>query len=88
MKNSQVKPLRTLGVAFRSLPADALEVDEVDERIEHDLVFAGLIGMIDPPRAEATGRRGARESGGDTSDHDNGRSSRNGRRYRRRTRNS
>ena len=45
--------LRTLGVAFRSLPADALEVDEVDERIEHDLVFAGLIGMIDPPRAEA-----------------------------------
>jgi Ca2+-transporting ATPase len=45
--------LRTLGVAFRSLPADALEVDEVDERFEHDLVFAGLIGMIDPPRAEA-----------------------------------
>jgi Ca2+-transporting ATPase len=45
--------LRTLGVAFRSLPADALEVDEVDERVEQDLVFAGLIGMIDPPRAEA-----------------------------------
>ncbi|MGH8165696.1 MAG: HAD-IC family P-type ATPase, partial [Woeseiaceae bacterium] len=45
--------LRTLGVAFRSLPANALEVDEPDERLEHDLVFAGLIGMIDPPRAEA-----------------------------------
>ena len=45
--------LRTLGVAFRLLPANALEVDEVDERVEHDLVFAGLIGMIDPPRAEA-----------------------------------
>ncbi len=45
--------LRTLGVAFRSLPADVLEVDEVDEGIEQDLVFAGLIGMIDPPRAEA-----------------------------------
>ena len=45
--------LRTLGVAFRSLPADALEADEVDERVEQDLVFAGLIGMIDPPRAEA-----------------------------------
>ena len=45
--------LRTLGVAFRSLPADALEIDEVDERVEHDLVFAGLIGMTDPPRAEA-----------------------------------
>jgi Ca2+-transporting ATPase len=45
--------LRTLGVAFRSLPTDAFADDEVDERVEHDLVFAGLIGMIDPPRAEA-----------------------------------
>ena len=45
--------LRTLGVAFRSLPADALEAEEVDERVEHDLVFVGLIGMIDPPREEA-----------------------------------
>ena len=45
--------LRTLGVAFRSLPAGAFERDEVDERIERDLVFAGLIGMIDPPREEA-----------------------------------
>jgi P-type Ca2+ transporter type 2C len=45
--------LRTLGVAFRSLPADAFEADEVDERVEHELVFAGLIGMIDPPRLKA-----------------------------------
>ena len=45
--------LRTLGVAYRSLPADTFEVDEVDESLERDLVFAGLIGMIDPPRAEA-----------------------------------
>ena len=45
--------LRTLGVAYRSLPADALEADEVDEGLEQDLVFAGLIGMIDPPRPEA-----------------------------------
>ena len=45
--------LRTLGVAFRSLPAGAFKGDEVDERVEHDLVFAGLIGMIDPPREEA-----------------------------------
>ena len=45
--------LRTLGVAFRSLPAGAFEADEVDERVEQDLVFAGLIGMIDPPREEA-----------------------------------
>jgi Ca2+-transporting ATPase len=45
--------LRTLGVAFRSLPKDAFKTEEVDEDVEHDLVFLGLIGMIDPPRAEA-----------------------------------
>jgi Ca2+-transporting ATPase len=44
---------RTLGVAYRSLPKDALEAGEVDERVERDLVFAGLIGMLDPPRQEA-----------------------------------
>ena len=45
--------LRTLGVAFRSLPRDAFKHEEVDERIEQELVFLGLIGMIDPPREEA-----------------------------------
>jgi Ca2+-transporting ATPase len=45
--------LRTLGVAFRSVPAGTLADDELDERIERDLIFAGLIGMIDPPRDEA-----------------------------------
>jgi Ca2+-transporting ATPase len=45
--------LRTLGVAFRSLPATALDAGPVDDRVEHDLVFLGLIGMIDPPRKEA-----------------------------------
>ena len=45
--------LRTLGVAFRSLPKDAFRREEVDESIEQDLVFLGLIGMIDPPREEA-----------------------------------
>jgi Ca2+-transporting ATPase len=42
--------LRTLGVAFRSLPKDA---SDFDEDVEEDLVFLGLIGMIDPPRDEA-----------------------------------
>ncbi|MGH7397082.1 MAG: cation-translocating P-type ATPase [Candidatus Rokuibacteriota bacterium] len=45
--------LRTLAVAFRSLPATAFDGHDVDEHVEEDLVFAGLIGMIDPPRAEA-----------------------------------
>lgn len=45
--------LRTLGVAARELPANALQNKEVDEDIEHELIFLGLIGMIDPPREEA-----------------------------------
>ncbi|HEX6439070.1 MAG TPA: cation-translocating P-type ATPase [Candidatus Binatia bacterium] len=45
--------LRTLGVAFRSIPAAAFDAANVDEDVEQNLVFAGLIGMIDPPREEA-----------------------------------
>ena len=41
--------LRVLALAYRPLPAKA--DDSVVE--ERDLIFAGLIGMIDPPRAEA-----------------------------------
>ncbi|MGH2822230.1 MAG: cation-translocating P-type ATPase, partial [Thermoleophilaceae bacterium] len=48
--------LRTLGVAGRRLPEGALSRDDAassDTDLERDLAFAGLIGMIDPPRAEA-----------------------------------
>ena len=47
------RALRTLAIAYRSVPAGELDVDDVDERVERDLVFAGLVGMIDPPRDEA-----------------------------------
>jgi P-type Ca2+ transporter type 2C len=47
------RALRTLGVACRVLPASDSALEDVDERVEHELVFAGLIGMIDPPRDEA-----------------------------------
>jgi P-type Ca2+ transporter type 2C len=45
--------LRTLGIAYRSLPSDGAEIGKFDESVEQDLIFAGLIGMIDPPREEA-----------------------------------
>ncbi|MEX0611443.1 MAG: cation-translocating P-type ATPase [Pirellulales bacterium] len=45
--------LRTLGVAARELPPDAFEREAMDEGLERELIFLGLIGMMDPPRAEA-----------------------------------
>jgi magnesium-transporting ATPase (P-type) len=43
--------LRTLAVAYRPLPAGGAA--EVDESLERELVFLGLVGIIDPPRPEA-----------------------------------
>jgi P-type Ca2+ transporter type 2C len=46
--------LRTLGIAYRPVPREALRGPEaVSDELERDLVFLGLVGMIDPPREEA-----------------------------------
>ena len=44
--------LRTIGTAYRTLHRDALQM-EIGEEVEQELVFLGVIGMIDPPRQEA-----------------------------------
>ncbi len=46
-----VQGLRVLGFARKELPPDTDEITH--EHVEGDLVFLGLQGMIDPPRAEA-----------------------------------
>ncbi|PNG27127.1 cation-translocating P-type ATPase [Methylocella silvestris] len=43
--------LRTLAVAYRPLAPGALP--QALEELERDLIYAGAVGMIDPPRAEA-----------------------------------
>lgn len=43
--------LRTLAVAYR--PLDKSEPSKASAALEHDLVYVGTVGMMDPPREEA-----------------------------------
>ena len=43
--------LRVLGIAYKKNPVNITNFDE--ETLENNLVFLGLIGMMDPPREEA-----------------------------------
>ena len=46
--------LRTIGVAWRTVPREQLdEAEELNEHMEQELVWLGVIGMMDPPRPEA-----------------------------------
>jgi Ca2+-transporting ATPase len=55
--------LRTLATAMRALP-DGEVLDADADAVEQDLVFLGLVGMIDPPRPEAGDAvRRARDAG-------------------------
>jgi Ca2+-transporting ATPase len=44
-----LQALRNLGFAYKELP---IEAGKLDEELEHDFVFVGIMGMIDPPRPE------------------------------------
>ena len=54
--------LRTLAVAYR--PLDVSEPPEADDTLEQDLVFDGVVGMMDPPRTEVAGAIGEAQGAG------------------------
>ena len=51
MEKVAAKGQRLLGAAFRKTGNDRTEIDKAD--LEHNKVFLGIIGIIDPPRDEA-----------------------------------
>jgi Ca2+-transporting ATPase len=56
-----LQALRNLGFAYKELPNEA---GKLDEALEHDFVFVGIMGMIDPPRPEVKDAIGICKSAG------------------------
>jgi Ca2+-transporting ATPase len=56
-----LQALRNLGFAYKELPTDSTKLDEA---IEADFVFVGIMGMIDPPRPEVKDAIGICKSAG------------------------
>jgi P-type Ca2+ transporter type 2C len=54
--------MRVLGVAFRCLRLTPLKTNA--DKLERDLTFVGMIGMIDPPRPEAASAVGTCKTAG------------------------
>ncbi|KAG1303863.1 hypothetical protein G6F64_009700 [Rhizopus arrhizus] len=42
--------LRVLGLAYKTIPCESLRDEEDENLMESDLVFIGLVGLIDPPK--------------------------------------
>ncbi len=48
------KALRVLALAYKKIPYEESKFDELDkDKTEENLIFVGLVGMMDPPRKEA-----------------------------------
>ena len=54
LKDMTGKALRVLALAYKKLTPAEQDMDSVDkDKLEENLVFVGLVGMMDPPRQEA-----------------------------------
>ena len=54
LKDMTSKALRVLALAYKKLTPEEQDLDNVDKnKLEENLVFVGLVGMMDPPRQEA-----------------------------------
>ncbi len=54
LKDMTGKALRVLALAYKKLTPEESNLDKVDkDKLEENLIFVGLVGMMDPPRTEA-----------------------------------